>query len=89
MAVIQSNKFTAYSSLYHVNRAFRAIVAHCYILEKTNMFRPGQMRVLRGLARELQAQISHDITDLMHSVEDDEMHRWEKVRIAREKYLKG
>ena len=55
MAVIQSNKFTAYSSLYQVNRAFNAIVAPCYTLEKTNMFRPGQMRVLRGLARELQS----------------------------------
>jgi hypothetical protein len=89
LAVIQSNKFTAYASLFHVNRAFNAIVAHCYILEKTNMFRPGQMRILRGLTRELQSQISHDIADLMHHIEDGEMYRWEKVRIARERYLKG
>jgi hypothetical protein len=89
MAVKQINKFSAYHSLYQVNRAFNAIVAHCRMLEETGFFRPEKMRVLRGLTRELQSQISHDITDTMHSVEDQEWYRWGKVRNAREKYLKG
>ena len=33
--------------------------------------------------------ISHDVVDRMHTLEDDDMYRFEKTRIAREKYLKG
>ena len=47
------------------------------------------MNVFRGLVLELQSQISHDVVDKMHAVEDDDMYRFGKVRIARDKYLKG
>jgi hypothetical protein len=87
MAVLQGNKFRVYHSLFQINRAFNAVVHHVRELEESGVFPSVKMRVLRGLTRELQSQISHDVTDRMHSVEDDEMFRWEKVRIAREKYL--
>lgn len=51
------------------------------------MFSIYKMNVLRGLARELQSHISHEITDTMHEVEDDEWFRWGKVRIAWEHHL--
>ena len=87
MAVLQGNKFRVYASLYQINLAFNSAIAHVHDLEQTGMFPRFKMRVLRGLIRELQSQISHDITDKMHSVEDEEWFRWGKVRIARENYL--
>lgn len=87
MAVIQSNKFRVYHSLFQINRAFNAVIAHVRELEDSGMFPGFKMKVLRGLTRELQSQISHDIADRMHSVEDDELFRWGKVRIAWEHHL--
>jgi hypothetical protein len=46
------------------------------------MFSIYKMNVLRGLARELQSHISHEITDKMHEVEDEEWFRWGQVKIA-------
>jgi hypothetical protein len=87
MAVKQINKLRVYESLYQVNRAFLAIIHHVRVIEYSGMFSIYKMGVLRDLARELQAQISHDVVDRMHQIEDSEMYRWEKTRIAREKYL--
>ena len=87
MAVIQSTKFRVYALLYQLNLSFTSVIAHLHELEQTGMFPRFKMKVLRGLTRELQSQISHDITDKMHSVEDEEWYRWGKVRIARDHYL--
>jgi hypothetical protein len=87
MAVAQSNKFRVYALLYQVNLSFNSVIAHLYDLEQTGMFRKFKLRILRGLTRGLQSQISHDIADKMHEVEDDEMYRWEKARIAYERHL--
>jgi hypothetical protein len=87
MAVLQGNKFKVYGSLYQINLAFNSVIAHVHDLEQTGMFPRFKMRVLRGLTRELQSQISHDITDKMHHVEDDEWFRWGKVRVAWEHHL--
>ena len=45
------------------------------------------MRVFQNFVRELQSQISHDVCDNMHSVEDQDMFHYGKKRIAREHYL--
>jgi hypothetical protein len=45
------------------------------------------MRIFRDFVRELQSEISHDIVDKMHSIEDHDAYRFEKTRIARERYL--
>ena len=89
MAVKQINKLRVYHSLFQINRAFTAIVHHVRQLEESGMFPIYKMGVLRGFIREVQSQVSHDVTDRMHGIEDQEMYRWEKVRIARERYLKG
>ena len=89
MAVKQLNKLRVYRSLFQINRALNAVVFHVHELEESGMFPVVKMGVLRGYVRELQSEISHDVTDIMHHVEDGEMYRWEKVRIARERYLRG
>ena len=48
-----------------------------------------KMNIFRGLVLELQSQISHDVVDKMHTVEDADMYRFGKTRIARDEYLKG
>lgn len=45
------------------------------------------MKVFRGLARELQSMISHDVTDRMHAVEDQDTFHFGKTRIAWEHEL--
>jgi hypothetical protein len=87
LAVLQGNKFRVYALLYQLNLAFNSVIAQLHDLEQTGMFPRFKMRVLRGLTRELQSQISHDITDKMHSVEDEERFRWGKARIAWEHHL--
>jgi hypothetical protein len=87
MAVKQINKLRVYHSLFQINRAFLAIIHHVREIEYSGMFSIYKMGVLRDYARELQAEISHDVVDRMHEIEDSEMYRWEKTRIAREKYL--
>jgi hypothetical protein len=89
MAVKQLNKLRVYRSLFQINRALHAVIFHVHELEDSGMFPIVKMGVLRGYVRELQSEISHDVTDTMHGVEDKEMYRWEKVRIARERYLRG
>jgi len=45
------------------------------------------MRIFRGLTRELQSQSSHGIAEKMHDLEDVDMFRFGKTRIARDHYL--
>jgi hypothetical protein len=87
MAVRQLNKLRVYRSLYLINQAFHAVTYHLNELEESGLLPIVKMDVLRHYTHELKAQISHDVVDRMHSIEDDEMYRWEKTRIAREKYL--
>jgi hypothetical protein len=87
LAVKQINKLRVYHSLYRINKAFHAVLYHVHELEESGMFSIYKMGVLRDYVRELKAEISHDVVDRMHEIEDSEMYRWEKTRIAREKYL--
>ena len=87
MAVKQINKLRVYHSLYRLNRAFLSIIHHVRQIEESGMFSIYKMGVFRDLVRELQSQISHDVVDHMHEIEDSEMYRWEKTRIAWEKHL--
>ena len=87
LAVKQINKLRVYESLYCVNKALHAVLYHIHELEESGLMPIVKMGVLRNYVRELKAEISHDVVDRMHSIEDDEMYRWEKFRIARERYL--
>jgi hypothetical protein len=72
-----------YHSLFQINRVFTAIANHCTILEETRLMPIVKMRIFRGYTRELQSQISHDVVDRMHALEDEDMYRFEKTRIVR------
>lgn len=82
-----SRKLLTYQSLAHINRHFAAISHYVRTLENAGFLPAVKMRVFRGFIRELQSQISHDVCDKMHSVEDQDMLEFGKVRIAREHYL--
>ena len=87
MAVRQLNKLRVYHSLYRINKAFHAVSYHLHELEESGLVSVEKLGLLRHYVLELKAQISHDVVDRMHQIEDDEMCRWEKARIAREKHL--
>ena len=87
MAVRQLNKLRVYHSLYRINKAFHAVTYHIHELQESGLLPVAKMDAFRHYTHELKAQISHDVVDCMHHIEDSEMYRWEKTRIAREKYL--
>ncbi|HEV2987138.1 MAG TPA: hypothetical protein VG759_01755 [Candidatus Angelobacter sp.] len=87
MAVKQHNKIRVYHSLFKLNWAFQNITRNLQDLAQTGLMPGMKMGMFCGFAQELQSQISHDVVDRMHEIEDSEMYRWEKMRIAREKYL--
>ena len=87
MAVKQINKLRVYESLYCINKALHRVAYHIRELQESGLLPVAKMDVLRHYTHELKAQISHDVVDRMHEIEDSEMYRWEKMRIAREKYL--
>jgi len=79
--------FTAYNSLFDINHQFATISRHCRQLEQAGFLPADKMRVFRGLVRELQSQISRDVVDHMHDVEDRDCFEFGKTRIALERHL--
>ena|ERR1700694_791125 len=77
-------KIRIYRSLYMINTFFEDIAFHCRELERTGIFRPNQMLLHRGMVRETQANISHDIVDRMHEIEDQDWYLFGKARIIRD-----
>ena len=80
-------KVETYQYLASINRHFHAISHHVHFLEHTGFFPGPKMRVFQGLIRELQSQISHDVCDRLHGMEDRDMFEFGKVRIAWENHL--
>jgi len=80
-------KLQTYQSLYHLNQHFASISRHCWRLEQAGFLPAVKMRVFQGLIRELQSQISHDVCDHMHAIEDQDMFRFGRTRIDWEHYL--
>lgn len=80
-------KLRTYQSLSSINQHFIAIARHCWQLEQAGFMPIAKMRVFQGLARELQALISHDIVDRMHAVEDEDSFRFGRMRINWEHHL--
>ncbi len=74
-------KLRTYQSLSSVNYHFSAISRHCHILEHAGFMSIYKMNVFRGLVRELQSLISHDVADRMHEVEDHDAFRYGRMRI--------
>src|SRR5205085_5174051 len=80
-------KLRTYQALCDLNKAFVAVARNCHILENSGFMPIVKMNVFRGLVRELQSQISHDVVDKMHAVEDEDMFRFGQTRIEWEHYL--
>ena len=80
-------KLQTYQSLYHLNRCFASIARHCRRLEHSGFVPVAKMRVFQGLVRELQSNISHDVCDNMHALEDRDGFHFGKTRIAWEHHL--
>ncbi len=82
-----TRKLEIYQALACINEHFQAISHHVHDVAQTGFFPGKKMNVFQGLIRELQSQISHDICDRMHDMEDEHMFEFGKVRIAWENYL--
>src|SRR5205823_1570075 len=80
-------KLETYQALACINEHFQAISHHVHDLEHMGFFPGRKMHVFQGLIRELQSQISHDVCDRMHEIEDNDMFEFGKTRIAWENHL--
>jgi hypothetical protein len=81
-------KLRIYHTLYRLNLSFANIVAHCRALGESRILTPKFTRLYQSYAQELQAEINDEIIDMLESVESDDMFRFGKARIAREKELR-
>jgi hypothetical protein len=80
-------KLETYQALACINIHFESISRHILDLEQMGFFPGRKMRVFQGLTRELQSQISHDVCDRMHEMEDQDMFEFGKVRVEWEHHL--
>ncbi|HLJ29981.1 MAG TPA: hypothetical protein VKY85_24955 [Candidatus Angelobacter sp.] len=80
-------KLRTYQSLASLNHHFAAISHNIQTLEQAGFVPTAKMRVFQGLIRELQSNISHDVCDHMHALEDRDGFEFGKTRIAWEHHL--
>src|SRR5437016_14118200 len=80
-------KLETYQALACINEHFQSISHHVHDMEHMGFFPGPKMHTFQGLIRELQSQISHDVCDRMHEIEDGDMFEFGKVRIAWEHHL--
>ena len=89
MAVLDvTQKAGVYETLSSLNTAFAGIVQHLQTLQKLGTFKPKSVKLLSGLAQELQAEINQDFLEDLHQLELDDWNRFGKVRQARDKELR-
>jgi hypothetical protein len=81
-------KLRIYHTLYRLNLSFANIVAHCRALGESRVLTPKFTRLYQSYAQELQAEINDEVIDTLERLEFDDMFRFGKVRIAREKELR-
>ena len=78
-----------YQSLFLLNRSFHSIVRRLLELQEAHIFSPQRLRDLRGLTKELQTEVNHGLLNTMQGIEGEDWYRFGKLRIARDKRLKG
>ena len=83
-----TGKLRIYHTIYRLNLSFANIVAHCRALRESGILGPKDTRLYQSYAQELQAEINEDVMAIMNEVELRDMHRFGKVRLAREKELR-
>lgn len=80
-------KLDTYQALACINQHFHALAHHVQELENMGFFPGPKMHAFQGLTRELQSQLSHYVTERMHSLEHQDMFEHGKVRIERDHHL--
>ena len=83
-----ARKLRIYHTLYRLNLSFANIVAHCRALGESRVLTPKFTRLYQSYAQELQAEINDEVIDVLESVESDDVFRFGKARMAREKELR-
>ena len=83
-----SAKLRTYFTIYRLNLSFANIVANCRALGESGILSPKFTRLYQSYAQELQAEINEDVVAIMNEVELRDVHRFGKVRLAREKELR-
>lgn len=83
-----SAKLGIYRTIYRLNLSFANIVAHCRALGESGILGPNDTKLYQSYAQELQAEINEEVVATMDEVELRDMHRFGKVRLAREKELR-
>jgi hypothetical protein len=83
-----AGKVRIYHTIYRLNLSFANIVAHCGALRESGILSPKFARIYQSYAQELQAEINEDLAGVMGEAEARDLHRFGKVRLAREKELR-
>ena len=81
-------KLQVYRILYRMNLSFANIVSHCQGFAQSGALSPKFSRLYQCYTQELQAEINHEVVEAVEGRELDDMARFGKVRIAREKELR-
>lgn len=81
-------KLRIYHTLYRLNLSFANIVAYCQALGASRVLTPKFTKLYQSYAQELQAEINDEAIDFLEGVESNDMFRFGKARIAREKELR-
>ncbi|HEY6252256.1 MAG TPA: hypothetical protein VI685_20055 [Candidatus Angelobacter sp.] len=88
MAVLDFNadeKYRAYHVLACLNRSFQRILFNLGELKKAGVVNTKQLKILRGISQELQADINFHSLERLHAVELKDWHRFGRVRIQRDR----
>jgi hypothetical protein len=89
MAVLDVNqKAGVYETLSSLNAAFAGIVQHLQTLQKFGTFKPKSVKLLSGLAQELQAEINQEFLEDLHQLELDDWGSYGKARQKWEKHVR-
>jgi hypothetical protein len=89
MAALEvTKKLLIYHTLYRLNLSFSNILTHCQTLHEAGVFTSHDMRLFKGYAQELQAEMNQELSDSMHQTELEDWGRFGKIRQAEEKRLR-
>jgi hypothetical protein len=84
-----NQKMRLYDSIAQINRDSRSIIFTLQDLKKIEIFGIESLRTLQGLVRELQSEINSELLEVVRDAEMKDAGIHGRVRIARDKRLKG
>jgi hypothetical protein len=84
-----TQKMKLYDSIAQINRDSRSIIFTLQDLKRMELFKIESVRTLQGLMRELQSEINSQLLEVVRDVEMRDAGIHGRVRIARDKRLRG